>query len=73
MKMNWEKWIFYWEKWNFEPIGSYVHTTEYLALGKALLAKIYLAVKVYTSYKVYIIYCVYHKIILFGFFFIFYL
>ena len=50
-----------------------MHTTEYLALGKALLAKTYLTVKVYTTYKVYIIYCVYHEIILFGFFFIFYL
>ena len=47
MKMNWEKWIFHWEKWNFEPIGNYVYTTEYLALGKALLARLYLKVSVY--------------------------
>ena len=32
MKMNLEKLIFHWEKWNFEPIGDSVHTTGYLAL-----------------------------------------
>ena len=47
MKMNWEKLIFHWEKWNFEPNGNSVHTTEILALGKALLARIYFKVKVY--------------------------
>ena len=30
MKLNWEKRIFHWEKWNFEPIGNYVYNTEYL-------------------------------------------
>ena len=49
MKMNWEKLIFYWEKWNFEPTGNSVHTTEIVALGKALLARLYLKVKVYTN------------------------
>ena len=38
--MNWEKWIFHLEKWNFERIGSSVRTAEYLALGKALLARL---------------------------------
>ena len=33
-------------KWNFEPIGNSVHTTEYLALGKVLLARLRLKVKV---------------------------
>ena len=42
MKMNWEKLIFHWEKWNFEPTGNSVHTTEIVALGKALLARQYL-------------------------------
>ena len=49
MKMNWEKLIFYWEKWNFEPTGNSVHTTEIVALGKTLLARLYLKVKVYTN------------------------
>ena len=49
MKMNWEKLIFHWEKWNFEPTWYSVHTTEIVALGKALLARLYLKVKVYTN------------------------
>ena len=49
MKMNWEKLIFDWEKWNFEPTGNSVHTTEIVALGKALLARLYLKVKVCTN------------------------
>ena len=50
MKMNWEKLIFHWEKWNFKPreFNAY-HTTEIVALGKALLATLYLKVKVYTN------------------------
>ena len=31
MKMNWEKLIFHWEKWNFGPIENSVHTAEHLA------------------------------------------
>ena len=42
MKMNLEKLIFHWEKWNSKPTGNSVHTTEIVALGKALLAKLYL-------------------------------
>ena len=49
MKMNWEKLISHWQKLNFEPIENYMHTTEYLALGKALPAKLYFKVKVYTN------------------------
>ena len=49
MKMNWEKLIFHQEKWSFEPTGNSVHTTEVVALGKALLARLYLKVKVYTN------------------------
>ena len=57
-KMN-EKWIN--EKWirkneffirrngTFEPIGNSAHTTEYLALGNALLAGLYLKVTVCTT------------------------
>ena len=33
---NWEKYVFYWEKWNFEHIGNSVHNAEFLALGKVL-------------------------------------
>ena len=49
MEMIWEKSFFYWEKWNFEPIGNSVDTTEYLALGNALLARLSLKVKVYIT------------------------
>ena len=34
---------------SFEPTGNSVHTTEIIALGKALLARLYLKVKVYTN------------------------
>ena len=50
MKMNWEKLIFHWEKWNFEPTGNSGHTTEIVVLGKALLAMLYLKMKVYITY-----------------------
>ena len=40
IKMNWEKLIFHWEKWNFKPTANSVHTTKIVALGKALLATI---------------------------------
>ena len=49
MKMNSGKLIFHWEKWNFEPTGISVHATEIVALGKTLLARLYLKVKVYTN------------------------
>ena len=46
MKIDSEKWNFHWEKWNFEPVGDSVHTTEYLAfLGSNLLARLYVTVK----------------------------
>ena len=56
--MNREKLIFHFEKQNSEHIGNCVHTTQYLAFGKALLARIYLKVKVYITklLSVYIIY-----------------
>ena len=37
------------KKWNFEPIGNSVHTTEYLTLGKTVMARLYLKVKVYIT------------------------
>ena len=49
LKMNREKSIFHFEKQNLEHIGNSVHTTEYLAFGKALLARLYLKVKVYKT------------------------
>ena len=50
MKMNWEKWISHSEKLKFELIVNPVHNAEYLAYGKALVAKFYLnKVKVYTN------------------------
>ena len=47
--MNREKSIFNFEKQNLEPVGNSVHTTEYLAFGKALLARLYLKVSVYNK------------------------
>ena len=34
--MNLVKYVFHWEKWNFELIGNFAHTKEFLTLGKAL-------------------------------------
>ena len=45
LKMNREKSISHFEKYNFEAIGNSVHTTEYLAFGKNLLPRLYLKVK----------------------------
>ena len=55
--MNMEKLIFHFGKQNLKHIGNSVHTTEYLALGKVLLVRLYLKVKAYitTSLSVYII------------------
>ena len=47
--MNWEKYIFQRGKWKIELIGNLAHTKEYLALGKALLARRYLYLKVYIT------------------------
>ena len=44
--MNRQKSIFHFEKQNLEHIWNSVDITEYLAFGKALLAKLYLKVKV---------------------------
>ena len=45
LRMNREKSIFHFEKYNSEPIGNSVHTAEYLVFGKTLLARLYLKVK----------------------------
>ena len=42
------------KKWKFKPIGSSVHTTKYLAFGKALLATLYLKVKVHIYKCIYL-------------------
>ena len=34
--MNWEKYIFQWVQWDFEPIMNSAHTAELLALVEAL-------------------------------------
>ena len=49
LKMNREKSVFHFKKQNLEHIGNYVHATEFLASGKALLARQYLKVKVYIT------------------------
>ena len=36
LSINWEKHVFYWENWNFEPIGKSAQTIEFLALGCTL-------------------------------------
>ena len=38
-----------WKKWNFDLIKNYGHTTEYLALGNALMARVFLKVQVFTN------------------------
>ena len=37
LSINWDKYVFRWEKWNFEPNENSAHTGEVLAYGKALL------------------------------------
>ena len=37
LSINHVKYVFHWEKLNFEPTGNFEHTTEFLILGKALL------------------------------------
>ena len=51
-----KKSIFHFKKLNFEPIGNSVHTTEYLAFAKALLARLYLKLNMYVTklQKIYI-------------------
>ena len=49
--MNREKSIFHFKKQNLEHMENSVHTTEYLAFGKALLARLYLKVSVYNVCK----------------------
>ena len=44
LKIKREKSIPHFEKYKFETIGDSVHTTEYLAFGKDLLARLYLNV-----------------------------
>ena len=36
LSMNWEKYIFHWEKWDFESIMNSAHMPELLALVEAL-------------------------------------
>ena len=33
LSMNWEKYDFHWEEWNFQPIANSAHTIRFLALG----------------------------------------
>ena len=56
-----EKSIFHIEKYNFEPIGNSVHTTEYLAFAKDLLARLYLTDIIYNKSHAL------NEVILFGF------
>ena len=49
LKMNREKSIFHFEKYNFDPIGSLLHPTKYLTFGKDLMARLYLTVKLYIT------------------------
>ena len=37
LSMNWEKYIFHWEKWDFEPIMNSAHMAESLKRPKALV------------------------------------
>ena len=37
LSINWEKYVFHLDKWNFELIGYSAHNTDILALVKVLL------------------------------------
>ena len=37
LSSNWGKYVFHGEKWNFEPIGNFAHTTKFLTIRKPLL------------------------------------
>ena len=39
--INWEKYVFLLDKWNFELIGYSAHNTDFLALVKVLLTYIW--------------------------------
>ena len=53
---TWEKTIFHFEKQNLEHVGNSLHTTEYLAFGKVLLASLKLKVYITKLLSVFIIY-----------------
>ena len=53
---TWEKTIFHFEKQNLEQVGNSLHTTEYLAFGKVLLASLKLKVYITKLLSVFIIY-----------------
>ena len=36
LSVNWKKYVFYWEKWDFQPIMNSAHMAELLAFVKAL-------------------------------------
>ena len=66
---TWEKTIFHFEKQNLEHVGNSLHTTEYLAFGKVLLASLKLKVYITKLLSVFIIYEKSHalnEVILFG-------
>ena len=33
LSMNWKKYDFHWEEWNFQPIANSAHTVGFLTLG----------------------------------------
>ena len=41
LSINWEKYVFHLDKWNFELIGYTAHITDFLGLGKVLLTYIW--------------------------------
>ena len=36
LSFSWEKYVYYWEKWNFDLIMNSTHKVEPLVLGKVL-------------------------------------
>ena len=36
LSVNWKKYVFHWEKWDFEPIMNSAHVAELLALVKTM-------------------------------------
>ena len=61
LSMNWGKYVFHWEKWNFQCISKFAHTTELLTLGKAqlILLPLYLQMlimQILTKYAKYLLF-----------------
>ena len=53
LSINWEKYVFHFDKWNFELAGYSAHITDYLVLVKVLLTYIWRWLAKYSSSSFY--------------------